>query len=96
MQLTIFDIIEEIKNPDDIITEKATLLLEALNDGKKSKDKYLPHYYFQEKGNIVLIAINKDKDVLCNVIDGKTGNTPNNFSACWRTIQHLKQELSKC
>ena len=96
MQLSIFDVLEEIRDPEDIITEKANLLLEALNEGLKTKDKYLPHYYFQENGNIVLIAVNKEKDVVCNIIEGKTGETPKDFSACWRNVEHIKQELLQC
>ena len=96
MQLNIFDVLEPIKNPDDIITEKANYLLGSLNEGRKKKDFYLPYYYWQENGNIVLMAVNQEKDTMFNIIDGKTGETPEGFSACWRTINHIKQELLKC
>lgn len=95
MQLSIFDYLEEIKNPDDIITEKANKLLEVLNDGRKNKDFYAPHFYWQENGNIVLMAVNKEKDILFNIINGKTGETPEGFSACWRNLYHIKQELNQ-
>ena len=96
MQLTIFDVLEsmELEDQNDFISKKASLLLEALNDGLKKTEQYLPHYWFQEKENIVLIAVNKHKDVLFNVIDGETGETPVNFSACWRNLEHIKQELN--
>ena len=96
MQLSIFDVLEPIKSPDDIITERANNLLEALNEGLNKKDFYLPHYYWQENGNIVLMAVNKEKDAMFNIINGKTGETPEGFSACWRNINHIKQELLQC
>lgn len=95
MQLSIFDNLESIKNPDDIITEKANNLLEQLNDGRKKKEFYIPHYYWQENGNIVLMAVNSEKDIMFNIIDGTTGKTPDGFSACWRNLQHIKKELTQ-
>lgn len=44
---------------------------------------------------IVLIAIDPDKDVLCNVIDERTGLTPRGFSANWRNIEHIENKLLK-
>lgn len=90
MQLSIFDILEPIINPDDIITKKANNLLEALNEGRKKKEIYAPHYYWQENGNIILMAVNPQKDAVFNIIDGKTGKTPEGFSACWRNFEHIK------
>ena len=93
MQLSIFDVLEQIQDPDDIITEKANNLLNALNDGLKKRDFYEPQYYWQENGNIVLMACNRSKDILFNIIDGTTGETPKNFSACWRNLELIKTEL---
>lgn len=93
MQLTIFDQLDQ-EEADDLITEKANNLLILLNDGVHKKERYEPHYYFLEKKHIVLIAINRNKDLLFNVIDATNGNVPENFSACWRNWQHIKQELN--
>lgn len=93
MQLSLFDILEPKQTVEEIITNKANQLLEALNDGRKKKDFYLPHFYWQENGNIILMAVNPEKDTMFNIIDGQTGKTPEGFSACWRNLHHIKQEL---
>ncbi len=95
MQLTIFDQLEPIQDPSDIITQKANDLLFALNDGRKKKDLYLPQYYWHENGNIVLMACNREKHVVFNIIDGTTGETPANFSSCWRNLEHIKNDLNE-
>lgn len=89
-QLNIFDLPE--LNRDEILTEKANELLELLNDGRK--DKYLPQYYFQENGYIVLIACNKANDKLFNVLDLE-GNTPFGFSSNWRIFSEVQKEIKK-
>lgn len=96
-QLNLFEQPQQVKGiPKSInitASEKANLLLETLNEDIKPKNHYQPHYTYQEKGIIVLIAINPDKDVLCNAIEASTGNTPNGFIANWRHIDHVKKEL---
>lgn len=74
------------------LSQKANLLLEALNDGLKKKEMYEPTHYTQFHDLIILIAENKEKDRLFNVID-IDGKTPNNFSANWRSANHVKQDL---
>lgn len=91
MQLSLFDN-QDLRPVDDLLTEKANALLEALNEGRKPKDEYQPQYYFQTGEMIVLIAANKEKNVVCNIIDLE-GKTPEGFSACWRNAHHIKQEL---
>lgn len=92
MQLSLFEN-KEIHPVDEFLTQKANVLLEALNEGRKSKEQYQPLYYFQEDDKIVLIAGNKEKKIVCNILDLK-GNTPDGFSACWRSVNHIKQELN--
>lgn len=70
---------------------KATLLLEAFNEGLKNAEKYLPSHYLQLNDLIVLMAENKQNDKVFNVIDTE-GNTPKNFSANWRNAQHVREE----
>lgn len=88
-QLNLF---EELENAlkDELLSKKAIELLDALNDGMKVK--YEPHYYFQEGKLIVLIAVNKFKDSIYNILD-LDGKTPDGFSACWRSLSHIKQDL---
>jgi len=71
---------------------KALGLLEAVNDGRNEKDKYHAHFAFSEKGHIIYIAVNKDKDVIFNVLTD-TGGFPKNMSTCWRNWHHIKQDL---
>lgn len=89
MQLSLFPK-NEIHPLDELLTDRANALLEALNEDRK--DKCHPIFYFQEKDMVVLIASNKNKEMLCNIIDLE-GNTPDGFSACWRDASHIKQEL---
>lgn len=91
MQLSLFDN-QDIKPVNEFLTEKANALLEALNEGRKPRDEYWPQYYFQTGNMIVLIASNKEKNVVCNIIDLE-GKTPDGFSACWRTPAHIIHEL---
>lgn len=55
----------------------------ACNDGLKPKDRYIPHYTFQEGKYIVLIVANREKHVMCNILDNE-GNQPSGLSVCWR------------
>jgi hypothetical protein len=79
---------------DQILTDKANALLEALNDGLKTKDHYLPQYTYQEGNFIMLIACNKEKDIMHNILD-VDGNTPPGMSACWRNASQIKQDLKE-
>ena len=74
------------------LSNKANDLLEALNDGRKKSELYEPTHYKQLNDLVLLIAQNKQKDTLFNVID-INGKTPVGFSACWRIAQHARQEL---
>lgn len=89
MQLDLFRNFDESER-DKILTEKANRLLDAVNDDNKIK--YAPQWYFQHEDLIVLVAANKEKDVIFNIIDAN-GNIPNGFSACWRDVNHIRQEL---
>jgi len=83
MQTTIFD---------QLIDQRANDLLDALNDGRKPKDMFLPQYCFKEGTKSVYIASNKEKQVVFNVLD-ENGNTPDGFSANWRTLPHILDDL---
>ncbi len=72
--------------------EKANELLDMINDGLKEKNKYRPNYYCEFEGYWLFMACNKEKDLLCNLLDND-GNTPNGFCVNWRNINHIKQEL---
>ncbi len=91
MQLSLFEN-KEIHPVDQLLTEKANVLLQALNDRRKTKEMYLPQYYFKHLDMVVLIASDKNKNTLFNIIDME-GKTPSGFSACWRSANHIKQEL---
>ncbi|WP_395076331.1 hypothetical protein [Flavobacterium sp.] len=95
MQLSFFDFMEPIVNLDDVITNLANELLFLLNEGMKKKELYEPHFYYFEKEYLILIAVNKDKDVLMNIINAKTGKMPENFSVNWRDFEHIKQDLKQ-
>jgi len=87
-QLGLFDFVEP--DYDEIIDKKANDLLDMLNEDRKIK--FEPEYTTQIGPYIVLIAANKNKEILFNVID-IYGNMPVNFSANWRSASHVKQEL---
>jgi len=88
-QLNLFDEYE-IDQKNEKLSKAADAILAALNDGQKLK--YEPHYYFQEGNYIVLMAVNKNKESVFNILD-LDGKVPNGFSACWRNLQHIKQDL---
>jgi len=84
-QLTLFD-------NDYILTEKANGLLDALNEGLKSKEMYFPVVYSQLNNLIVLVAQNKAKDTLFNILD-VDGKTPVGMSACWRIYNEFVKDI---
>lgn len=86
--------VPDVPDYDQILSDKANALIDALNEGLKPKEQYLPQYTFQEGNFVVLIASNKDKDILCNILDAY-GNTPLGISACWRNKNHIKNDLQE-
>lgn len=76
-----------------LVNESANNLIELLNEGLKPKDVYDVDLYFTLKGLIILRGVRKN-EYLFNIIDFE-GNTPKNFSANWRNIDHIKKELLK-
>ena len=94
-QLSLFEIPEVTPDYDEILTEKANNLIDMLNDGLKKKEQYETFAYQQINDLIVLIVTNKEKeDFLGNVLD-VNGNTPKEFSVCWRNLSLIKQELKE-
>jgi hypothetical protein len=77
---------------DQLVTDKANGLLDLLNMDLKQKDKYKILWYIQEQKYIVLIAANRFKDLVCNIVD-IYGNVPKDFSVNWRNFFHIEQEL---
>ncbi len=71
----------------------AESLLDALNLDRKHKDKYQIEYYYQHENLFVLIACNREKNIICNVVD-ENGKVPKGFCVCWRIHQHILQELN--
>lgn len=76
----------------EIQLQKATDLLSLLNDDLKPQEKYLPIGVCERKGFEIYACINKDREVLFNILDFE-GNIPPGFSVNWRIYQHIKQEL---
>jgi len=67
-------------------------LLEMLNENRK-----VPYFIHEEitiNGLIVFSVKNKDNDFLFNILDIE-GRTPKTMSVNWRSIQHIKQDLSE-
>lgn len=71
----------------------ANSLLDILNLDLKPKEKYKIEYYYQHEKLFVLIASNREKNIVCNVVD-ENGNVPDGFCVCWRIHQHILQELN--
>jgi hypothetical protein len=76
---------------DNILSQKALELLNALNDGEKKR--YEPFAYLQLDKLILLIA-KREKDYLFNLID-LDGNTPLNMSSCWRVGSVIYRDLDE-
>lgn len=92
MQLTL-DLFKPINKEIDL-NNKAIALLNLLNEGSKKRDFFEPINYAQIEDLIVLMAENKEKEKLFNVIDLK-GNIPKGFSVNWRIANHVKSELKE-
>lgn len=70
----------------------ALQMLENINEGKKEKEKYVAHFAMHEKGHVIYVAVNKNKDMLFNALTD-TGELPKDMSVNWRTWSHIKQEF---
>ncbi len=92
-QLNLFEIPEVTPDYDEVLTAKANHLIDMLNEGLKKKEHYTTFAYHQVNDLIVLI-VNKEKNFLGNILDAN-GNTPKDFSVCWRNLSHIKQELKE-
>jgi len=67
-------------------------LLEMLNENRKAP--YFIHEEIVLNDLIVFSVKNKDDDFLFNILDIE-GRTPKTMSVNWRSIQHIKQDLSE-
>lgn len=70
----------------------ADKLLEAVNLGMKKKEQYQIQYYYQHENLFVLMASDKDKNIICNVVD-ENGNVPKGFSVNWRIHSMVADDL---
>lgn len=86
-QLSLFTEIEE-----EAFRKTANKLLDLLNMDSKPKDFYQIEYYYQHKNFYVLIACNREKKPVCNIVD-INGKIPDGFSVNWRNHNHIIQEL---
>lgn len=76
-----------------IILHNAGKLLDALNDGAtKKKELYHGQYAFTEGAFTIFMAANAEKILVFNILD-EEGNIPSGFSANWRDLNHIKQDL---
>jgi len=71
----------------------ANSLLDMLNLDLKPKEKYRIEYYYQHEKLFVLIASDKDKNIICNVVD-ENGNVPKGFSVNWRIHSMIAYDLA--
>lgn len=76
----------------EIQLQRAVSLLDSLNEDLKLKEQYQSLGVFTDKGLDVYICVNAEKDILFNVLD-YDGNFPKDFSANWRTFEHIKGEM---
>lgn len=72
----------------------ADALLEAVNLGVKKKEQYQIEYYYSHKDVFVVIAVNKEKNIICNVVD-QNGNIPKGFSVNWRIHSMVVDDLNE-
>jgi len=74
------------------ISERIIDMIDLLNDGRKSKDKYKIQTVLK-KGRITIFSVeNKDKDVLFNAVDD-FGNIPKDFCVNFRNLRLLNHDL---
>ncbi len=70
----------------------ANELLDLLNLDRKTKDLYQIEYYYQHENLFVLIACNRQKQPVCNVVD-ENGKVLKGFCVNWRIHKHVLDEL---
>ena len=92
MQLSILDELHEL-DLESKRGEKAKELLEFLNEGRKNIDLFYSQFYFQHDNLFILIACNKQKEIMFNAID-ENANIPENHSPNWKTWPTIKHELN--
>jgi hypothetical protein len=94
MQLDLFSQVFDEKDPDDILTEKANKLLDMLNEGRKKKELFESYLFTQVENLIVLVAIDRDKKMMGNVLD-LDGNTPSDMCVNWRILPIVRKDLDQ-
>lgn len=87
-QLSLFTEIEQ-----EAFRKTADALLDLLNLDAKLKDFYQIEYYYQHKNLFVLIACNREKKPVCNVVDSD-GKIPDGFCWNWRNHNLVIDELN--
>lgn len=76
---------------DQILSQKALDLLNALNDGKK---KQYELFAYLQLDKLILLIAKREKDYLFNLID-LDGNCPENMSSCWRIGEVVYRDLDE-
>lgn len=71
--------------------DKANALLNSLNEGRKAKEIFMAGASVKHKDLIIIQAVNGEKKYY-NILT-ETGYIPKNFSACWRSLKHIIEEL---
>lgn len=71
----------------------AEKLLDAVNEGRKQRDMFKIQYYYKHKNFFVLMASDREKNVIFNCVD-ENGNIPPDFDVCWRAHQFILDELN--
>lgn len=74
-----------------IIMQQIHRLLEALNDGRKQKEKYHLLLTTQTENYTIIAAINNE-NVVHNVVD-EFGQIPDNFCVNWRSMSLIAHDL---
>lgn len=87
LQLSLFTEIEEYA-----FRKTANELIDLLNIDRKAKECYRIEWYYKHDDKYILIACNREKNIVCNVVD-ENGKVPNGFDVCWRLHRFILQEL---
>ena len=76
---------------DNLLSQKALDLLNALNDGEK---KLYEPFAYEQINQVILLIAKREKDYLFNLIDLE-GNTPKDMSSCWRVGEVIYRDLDE-
>ena len=72
--------------PSSILTAKANMMVDLLNEGRKPKDMYVPFQTIQYRGLNAFVVINQAGDKLATILDND-GNVPGGWCVNWRGVE---------